>query len=220
LTRLHSIPLACGCSILVIKREGRRSSRRGQEPWKILVPAAVIPVAAAIGGAFYFCSRRTAHRLTEKDTIVLADFANSTGDAVFDDTLEQALSVALNQSPFLNLLSDSDVAEILQPMTGPADTKLTPVVARELFLRASSKAYLAASIGSLGNEFVLGLKVVNCQSGDTLAEEQVTAASKEKVLDALGEAATKLRGELGESLATVQKFDVRSNRPPRLRSKL
>ena len=93
-------------------------------------------------------------------------------------------------------------------MTRPANTKLTPEVARELCLRAGSKAYIAGSIGSLGSEYVLGLKAVNCQSGDTLAQEQVTAASKEKVLDALGEAASKLRGELGESLATVQKFDV------------
>ena len=93
-------------------------------------------------------------------------------------------------------------------MTRPAGTKLTPDVARELCQRAGSKAYIAGSIGSLGSEYVLGLKAVNCQSGDTLAEEQVTAASKEKVLDALGEAASKLRGELGESLATVQKFDV------------
>ena len=147
-------------------------------------------------------------RLTEKDTIVLADFANSTGDAVFDDTLKTALSVSLRQSPFLNVLSDSKVAKTLQLMTRPADTKLTPEVARELCQRAGSKAYIAGSIGSLGSEYVLGLKAVNCQSGDTLAEEQVTAASKEKVLDALGEAASKLRGELGESLATVQKFDV------------
>jgi eukaryotic-like serine/threonine-protein kinase len=147
-------------------------------------------------------------KLTDKDTIVLADFANSTGDAVFDDTLKTALSVSLRQSPFLNVLSDSEVAKTLQLMTRPAGTKLTPEVARELCQRAGSKAYIAGSIGSLGSEYVLGLKAVNCQSGDTLAQEQVTAASKEKVLDALGEAASKLRGELGESLATVQKFDV------------
>ncbi len=106
------------------------------------------------------------------------------------------------------MLSDSEVAKTLQEMTRPASTKLTPEVARELCQRAGSKAYLAGSIGNLGSEYVLGLKAVNCQSGETLAEEQVTAASKEKVLDALGEAASKLRGELGESLATVQKFDV------------
>jgi tetratricopeptide (TPR) repeat protein len=173
-----------------------------------LLPAAVVLVAAAIAGAFYFRSRQTAHRLTDKDTIVLADFSNSTGDAVFDDTLKTALSVGLNQSPFLNVLSDNKVAATLKLMTRPGDTRLTPDVARELCQRAGSKAYLTGSIASLGSQYVLGLKAVNCQSGDPLAEEQVTAASKEKVLDALGEAASKLRGELGESLATVQKFDV------------
>ena len=180
----------------------------GRKLWKVLIPAAVVLVAAAIGGALYFRSRQTTHRLTEKDTIVLADFANSTGDPVFDDTLKTALNVSLRQSPFLNVLSDSDVAKTLQQMTRPANTKLRPEVARELCLRAGSKAYIAGTVGGLGSEFVLGLKAVNCQNGDTLAQEQVTAASKEKVLDALGEAASKLRGELGESLATVQKFDV------------
>ena len=128
--------------------------------------------------------------------------------AVFDDTLKTALSVALNQSPFLNVLPDNKVAATLKLMTKPRDTKLTSEVARELCQRAGSKAYIAGSIASLGSEYVLGLKAVNCQSGDPLAEEQVTAASKEKVLDALGEAASKLRTELGESLATVQKLDV------------
>jgi tetratricopeptide (TPR) repeat protein len=176
--------------------------------WKILVPAAVILLAAAIGGVFDFRSHQATHRLTEKDTIVLADFANSTGDAIFDDTLKTALNVSLRQSPFLNVLSDSEIAKTLQQMTRPANTKLTPDVARELCLRAGSKAYIAGTVGGLGSEFVLGLKAVNCQSGDTLGQEQMTAASKEKVLDALGEAASKLRTELGESLATVQKFDV------------
>ena len=180
----------------------------GRKLWKILVPAAVILVAVAMAGAFYFRSRQTAHRLTDKDTIVLADFANSTGDPVFDDTLKTALSVSLNQSPFLNVLPENKVAATLKLMTRPRDTKLTRDVARELCQRADSKAYIAGSIASLGNEYVLGLKAMNCQSGDPLAEQQVTAASKEKVLDALGEAASKLRGELGESLATVQKFDV------------
>ena len=179
----------------------------GRRHWKVLVPAAVVLVAAAIAGA-YLRSRQTTHRLTDKDTIVLADFANSTGDAVFDDTLKTALSVALNQSPFLNVLPENKVAATLKLMSRPASTKLTPEVTRELCQRAGSKAYIAGSIASLGSQYVLGLKAVNCQSGDPLAEKQVTAASKEKVLDALGEAATKLRTELGESLATVQKFDV------------
>ncbi len=179
----------------------------GRKLWKVLVPAAVL-VAVVIAGAFYFRSRQTAHRLTEKDTIVLADFANSTGDAVFDDTLKTALSVSLNQSPFLNVLSENKVAATLKLMSRPAGTKLTPEVTRELCQRVGSKAYLAGSIANLGSQYVLGLKAVNCQSGDPLAEQQVTAAGKEKVLDALGEAASKLRTELGESLATVQKLDV------------
>jgi len=179
----------------------------GRKLWKILVPAAVVAVVALIAVGLYFRSRHAAP-LTEKDTIVLADFTNSTGDAIFDDTLKTALTVSLRQSPFLNVLSDGDVAKTLQQMTRPASTKLTPGLAREVCQRAGSKAYLSGSIGSLGSKYVLELKAVNCQSGDTLAEEQVTAASKEKVLDALGEAATKLRGELGESLATVQKLDV------------
>jgi eukaryotic-like serine/threonine-protein kinase len=178
---------------------------RGAKLWKIAVP--VLLVALLVAGGLYYRAHRS-KPLTDKDTIVLADFANSTGDAVFDDTLKTALNVSLRQSPFLNVLSDSEVAKTLQLMTRRADTKLTPGVARELCQRAGSKAYLAGSIGSLGSQYVLGLKAVNCRSGDTLAEQQVTAASKEKVLDTLGEAATKLRRELGESLATVQKLDV------------
>ncbi|MGA9391636.1 MAG: protein kinase [Candidatus Sulfotelmatobacter sp.] len=170
--------------------------------------AAIILTAALAAGLYYRSRKHTAHVLTEKDTVVLADFANSTGDAVFDDTLKTALSVALNQSPFLNVLSDNKVATTLKMMSRPAGTKLTPEVTRELCQRAGSKAYLAGSIASLGSQYVLGLKAVNCQSGDPLAEQQVTAAGKEKVLDALGEAASKLRTELGESLATVQKLDV------------
>jgi len=173
--------------------------------WMIVVP--VLLVASLVAGGLYYRALQST-RLTEKDTIVLADFTNTTGDAVFDDTLKTALNVSLRQSPFLNVLSDSEVAKTLQQMTRPASTKLTREVTRELCQRAGSKAYIAESIGSLGSEYVVGLKAVNCQNGDTLAEEQVTAASKEKVLDALGKAASKLRTVLGESLATVQKFDV------------
>jgi len=172
---------------------------------KVAPSVALAAVVLAAGGYLYL--HRTP-KLTERDTIVLADFANSTGDAIFDDTLKTALSVSLRQSPFLNLLSDSEVTKTLQLMTRPRNTKLTPDVARELCQRARSKAYIAGAIGSLGSKYVLELKAVNCESGDTLAEEQVTAASKEKVLDALGEAASKLRGELGESLATVKEFDI------------
>jgi serine/threonine protein kinase/Tfp pilus assembly protein PilF len=174
--------------------------------WKIAIP--VLLIALLVADGVYYRSHQQSQRLTERDSIVLADFANTTGDEVFDDTLKTALNVSLRQSPFLNVLSDSQVAKTLQQMTLPTSTKLTPEVTRELCQRAGSRAYLAGSIGTLGSEFVLGLKAINCQSGDTLAEEQVTAASKEKVLDELGEAASKLRGELGESMASVQKFDV------------
>jgi serine/threonine protein kinase/Flp pilus assembly protein TadD len=175
---------------------------------KVASTAVAILLAIVIAGGIYYRAHQMRQRLTNKDTIVLADFANSTGDEIFDDTLKTALNVSLRQSPFLNVLSDSEVAQTLQQMTLPPDTKLTPEVARDLCQRVESKAYLAGSIGSLGSEYVLGLKAVNCQSGDILAEELVTAASKEKVLDSLGGAASKLRGELGESLATVQKFNV------------
>ena len=190
------------------RRQPRAHSQSKRKKLSLGVVATGVIAALVVGGFIYYRHWRQMSKLTDKDTIVLADFANSTGDAIFDDTLKTALSVSLRQSPFLNVLSDSQVAKTLQLMTRPAGTKLTPEVARELCQRAGSKAYIAGSIGSLGSEYVLGLKAVNCQSGDTLAEEQVTAASKEKVLDALGEAASKLRGELGESLATVQKFDV------------
>ncbi|MGO9125712.1 MAG: protein kinase domain-containing protein [Terriglobales bacterium] len=173
---------------------------------KIAVP--VLLITLFVAGGLYYRWHQQSKQLTEKDTIVLADFANSTGEVIFDDTLKTALTVSLRQSPFLNVLSDSAVAKTLQQMTLPAGTKLTPEVARELCPRAGSKAYLAGAIGSLGSEYVLELKAVNCQSGDMLAQEQVTVASKEKVLNALGEVASRLRGELGESLATVQKFDA------------
>ncbi len=175
---------------------------------RVKIAAAVAAVVmVAIAGALYFRSHRTPG-LTDKDTIVLADFDNKTGDAVFDDTLKTALSVSLNQSPFLNVLPDSTTAMTLKLMTLPGETRLTPAVARELCQRASSKAYVAGSIASLGSQYVLGLKVVNCQNGDTLAQEQATANGKEKVLDALGGAASRLRAELGESLASVKKLDT------------
>jgi serine/threonine protein kinase len=167
--------------------------------WKTAIP--VLLVVLLVAGGLYYRSHRS-KPLTEKDTIVLADFDNSTGDAIFDDTLKTALNVSLRQSPFLSVLSDQQVAETLKLMTRPVGTKLTPEVTRELCQRAGSKAYIAGTIGSLGSEYVLGLRAVNCQSGDTLAQEQVTTATKEKVLGALGGAASKLREELGESLAT------------------
>ena len=174
--------------------------------WAVIAGVAVVVTGLTVGSWLYHA--RSAHALGESDTILVADFANTTGDPVFDDTLKQALSVSLRQSPFLNVVSDSKISATLQQMTRPANAPLTPDVAREVCQRAGSKAYIGGSIASLGSEYVVGLQAVNCQDGDTLAQKQVTAASKEKVLGALGKAATNLRSELGESLATVQKFDV------------
>jgi tetratricopeptide (TPR) repeat protein/class 3 adenylate cyclase len=161
--------------------------------------------ALAIGGFLY---PRRARALTDKDTIVLADFTNTTGDSVFDDTLKQALAVDLGQSPFLNILSEAKVRQALRQMTHSPEEKLTQNLAREVCQRAGSKAYLAGSIAALGTQYVIGLEALNCASEDVLAREQVTAAGKEQVLPALDQAATKLRNEVGESLSSVQKFDV------------
>jgi eukaryotic-like serine/threonine-protein kinase len=164
-----------------------------------------IVVVVAVGLSFL---QRQAHRLTEQDTLVLADFVNTTGDSVFDDTLKQAISVQLAQSPFLSILSDAKVRSVLKLMAKPSGTKMTPELARDLCQRSASKAYIAGSIASLGSEYVIGVDAINCATGDPLAQEQVTAASKENVLKALGEATTELRRKLGESLASIQKFDT------------
>src|SRR5262249_5626662 len=139
--------------------------------------------------------------------IVLADFTNATGDPVFDGTLRQGLAVQLEQSPFLSLISDQRIQQTLRLMGQPADGKLTPEIARELCQRAGSAAALHGSIVSLGSQYVLGLKAVNCRTGDTLAEVQERAMGKEQVLAAMDKAAVELRKKLGESLSTVQKFD-------------
>jgi tetratricopeptide (TPR) repeat protein/predicted Ser/Thr protein kinase len=172
-----------------------------------VIAVSALGVLALCLAAYFYPFHRTP-RLTGKDTIVLADFGNATGDPVFDDTLKAALAVSLRQSPFLNVLPESKVAATLRLMARPAGSALTAEVAREVCQRAGSKAYIVGSVASLGNQYVLGLQASDCQSGELLAQEQVTAPSKEKVLAALGKAASKLRRELGESLATVQKFDV------------
>jgi serine/threonine protein kinase/tetratricopeptide (TPR) repeat protein len=174
--------------------------------WLGICITAVTLAAALIGGGLYLRSRRV--KLTDKDTVVLADFSNSTGDPVFDDSLKAALGVALNQSPFLNVLSESKAAATMKLMTRPSGTALTPELARELCQRTGSKAYITGAIGRLGNEYVLGLKAANCQNGNTLAQQQVTVPDKEKVLNEVGKAASKLRVEMGESLPSVQRFDV------------
>jgi tetratricopeptide (TPR) repeat protein/predicted Ser/Thr protein kinase len=178
----------------------------GRKLRKILVPAAVV-VAGLIGGALYFRSRPAAP-LTEKDTIVLADFTNTTGDPVFDEALKQALAVDLEQSPFLNVLSDRRMGETLRLMGRAPNERVTREVAQEICLRTGSKAILAGSISRLGSQYVVGLEAVNCGNGDTLAKEQAEASSKEDVVKVLGNVASGLRTRLGESLASVQKFNV------------
>jgi serine/threonine protein kinase/tetratricopeptide (TPR) repeat protein len=174
--------------------------------WKTGAPVLLL-IAVIIAAGLYWRSHR-APKLTEQDTLMLADFDNTTGDPVFDDTLKQAISVQLGQSPFLNILSDARIRATLKLMAKPRGTKLTPEVARDLCQRAGAKAYIAGAIASLGRQYVIGLDAVNCTSGDPLAQEQVTAENKEHVLKALGEASTKLREKLGESLSTVEKFDT------------
>lgn len=174
--------------------------------WKAAVAGAALLVALAVAGRFYYARR--AHALTQSDTIVLAEFTNKTGDPIFDDTLRQGLAAQLQQSPFLSLVSEQRIQQTLRLMGRPADTKLSPAIAGELCQRAGSKAYLSGTISNLGGQYVIGVSAVNCQTGDSLAQEQVTANGKENVLKALGTASTRLREELGESLKTVQKLDT------------
>jgi eukaryotic-like serine/threonine-protein kinase len=181
--------------------------------WKILLPVALVALVVLVAGGLYLRSRpatsaTNAAPLTEKDTVVLTDFTNTTGDPVFDDTLKQALAVDLEQSPFLNILSDRRISATLKLMDRPPTEHVTAEVAKELCLRTGSKAILAGSVSNLGSQYVIGLEAVACTTGDTLAKEQAEAASKEGVLKALSTAATSLRSRLGESLASVQKFDV------------
>ena len=204
-TEAGRVPAASSGSVPAVRASGTIATGR-RNLWKIALPSVAV-VLALIAGGLYYRSHR-AKPLTDKDSIVLADFDNSTGDPVFDRTLKTALSVSLNQSPFLNVLPDTKVAAVLKRMMRPPDTRLTLDLVRELCRRSGSKAYVIGSIASLGSQYVLGLKAMNCRSGDVLAEDQATAPAKERVLNTLGEAASKLRSELGESLATVQKLDL------------
>jgi serine/threonine protein kinase/tetratricopeptide (TPR) repeat protein len=173
-------------------------------PW---IAGAIVAVLV-LAGAGYFFFGPTPAKLTNKDTIVLADFKNTTGDAVFDGTLREGLAAQLEQSPFLSLISDQRVAQTMTLMQQPKQARLTPELARDVCQRTASAATIEGSISSLGSQYVLGLKAVNCRTGDLLSEEQVTANGKEQVLSALGDAATKLRGKMGESLASVRKYNA------------
>jgi eukaryotic-like serine/threonine-protein kinase len=170
-----------------------------------IAAAALLAVAIGVGGFFYTRSART---LTEKDSILLTDFVNTTGDAVFDDTLKQALAVQLEQSPYLNVFPQERVRDTLKFMGRSPDERLTPDLARDVCQREGIKAVLNGAISSIGTQYVVDVNAVNCQTGDTLAHEQVSADKKEQVLGAVGKAASSLRSKLGESLASVQKFDA------------
>jgi serine/threonine protein kinase/tetratricopeptide (TPR) repeat protein len=174
--------------------------------WRFVAPPVVI-LSLVVAGAFYWRSAK-AHVLTEKDTVVLADFANTTGEPVFDETLRQGLSAQLAQSPFLNILSDNRVHEVLRLMGRPTSERLTQDTAREICLRTESKALLTGSIAKLGSHYAISLGATNCQTGDLLAQEQSEATSTEEVLRTLGGTATRLREKLGESLSSIQKYDA------------
>jgi eukaryotic-like serine/threonine-protein kinase len=180
--------------------------RASTKSWKIpAVAATVLLIAGLIGGGLLLRSRR-ANTLTEKDTVVLADFVNTTGDSVFDGTLKQALAVQLEQSPYLNLLPESRIREALRFMGRQPDTRISNDVAREICMREGAKAMLTGSIAGLGTHYVITLSALNAQTGDVLAQEEVEAESKEQVLKSLDKAASSLRGKLGESIGSVQKF--------------
>ena len=174
--------------------------------WKIAVP--VLLVALLIAGGLYYRSHQQTNRLTDKDTIVIADFDNKTGDAVFDDTLRQGLTVQLEQSPFLSIVAEQAIQQTLRLMGHPAETKLTPEISREICQRIGSKAVIDGSIAQIGTQYLLTAKAVNCVSGESLASTEAQASDKNHVLDALGKTSSEIRSKLGESLSMVQKFDA------------
>jgi tetratricopeptide (TPR) repeat protein len=189
----------------VAGRTGWRFKRMARKRWRLVLTALLAIVIVAVGVHFY---PRPAAALGAKDTIVLADFANRTGDPVFDETLRQGLAVQLGQSPFLSLVSERRIQQTLRLMGQSPDKSITPEIARELCQRAGSVAALDGSIASLGRQYVLELRAVNCHSGDTVALEEATADGKEQVLKALSQAVGKMREKLGESIATAEKFDT------------
>jgi eukaryotic-like serine/threonine-protein kinase len=184
---------------------GLKPTRKSNR-WVALTAATIVIVGLAVGGWLFFS--RKAHALTDKDTIVLADFDNKTGDVVFDGTLRQGLSVQLEQSPFLSLVSDQQIQQTLQMMDQKSDAKLTPEIAREICQRTGGAAVLNGSIAEIGTQYLLTLKAANCASGESLASSEAQASDKNHVLDALGKTASEIRNKLGESLSTVQKFDT------------
>ncbi len=185
----------------VESRSARKSIR-----WVAATGAVILVTGLTVGGWLFFS--RKAHALTDKDTIVLDDFMNTTGDAVFDGTLRQGLSVQLEQSPFLSIISDQQIHQTLGLMGQPTNARLTPAIARELCQRTGSAAVIDGSIAQIGTQYLLTLKAVNCVSGESLASTEAQASDKNHVLDALGKTASEIRNKLGESLSTVRKFDT------------
>jgi eukaryotic-like serine/threonine-protein kinase len=179
------------------------SAQPSRKIWYIVAGALV--AAIAVGGFFY---TRTAHGLTEKDSILLTDFVNTTGDPVFDGTLKQALAVQLEQSPYLNVFPQERVRDTLKFMGRSPDERLTPDLARDVCQREGIKAVMNGTISNIGTQYVVDVNAVNCLTGDSLAHEQISADKKEQVLGAVGKAASSLRRKLGESLASIQKFDA------------
>jgi eukaryotic-like serine/threonine-protein kinase len=172
---------------------------------KILIPAVAVVLALFLAWHIFFGSGKSA-KLTAKDSVLLADFVNTTGDSVFDGTLKQALAVQLEQSPYLNIFPESRLQQALRYMGRPADERVTKDVAREICLREGVKAMLTGSISSLGSHYVITLEAVNAQTGDSLDREQIEAESKEQVLKSLDHASSSLREKLGESIGSVEKF--------------
>ena len=180
----------------------REGAGAGARRWKVIFPAAAVVLALAVAGYFYL---HRAPKLTDRDTLVLADFTNTTGDPVFDGTLRRGLAVELEQSPFLSLVSDQRIQGTLGRMSQPADARLTPELARDICVRTGSAAVLEGSIAALGSQYVLGLRAKNCRTGEVLDDELAQAAKKEDVLNALSQIARKFRTRAGEALSTVEK---------------
>ena len=208
-----STPAVVASSSSIVAQAPAIPARGRSRLWRVLVPASVVLIAGLVAVGLYLRSRSARPEakttpLTEKDTVVLVEFDNKTGDAVFGDALKQALAVELGQSPFLNMVSDRKVSETLRMMGRPANERITADVSRELCLRTGSEALLGGTISSLGSHYLIELNAVACSTGDTLATEQGEATSKEDVLKTLSRASSSLRTKLGESLPSVQKFEV------------
>jgi eukaryotic-like serine/threonine-protein kinase len=207
----HASDMRTDLKRLQVHTDSRRSHEAVEQPksllrkWYVPIALLVVVLGLAVGGYFYFHRRA---KLTEKDSIVIADFANSTGDPVFDGTLRQGLTAQLQQTPFLQLVSGDRITQALRLMERPANTRLTDDVAREICQRVNATALIQGSIAALGSQYVLGLNALNCSTGEILDQEQVTADGKERVLAALGTAASELRKKLGESAASLQTYDV------------